>query len=202
MADTYKDRLGDYVDVAERIKIFRAAYPDGSLQPADPANPYDVVTIGEKTFIVYVAAAYRSHDDTRPGIGSAWEPFPGQTPYTRNSELMVAETSAWGRAIIATLAADAKKIASLDEVRNRQAPAAEHPASPSEAPQRLSEPSGQAVGTQLATEAQIRAIAAISKSMGRIPPQGYKEFTKRQAMACIDDLKQEQVAAADTEEPF
>lgn len=33
---------------------------------------------------------------------------------------MNAETSAWGRAIVACLAADTQKIASADEVRNRQ----------------------------------------------------------------------------------
>lgn len=57
-----------------------------------------------------------------PGIGVAWEPFPGRTPYTKDSELMNAETGAWGRAIMAALAADAKKgIASAQEVRNRSA---------------------------------------------------------------------------------
>lgn len=108
----------DYIDVAERIRRFRDKYPDGSLQPANLGEPFRIVDLGESTFIVYVAAAYRSPDDPRPGIGCAWEPFPGRTPYTKNSELMVAETSAWGRAIKATLAADSKKVASLDEVRN------------------------------------------------------------------------------------
>jgi hypothetical protein len=74
------------------------------------------------TMIVYVAAAYRTPDDPRPGIGVAWEPFPGRTPYTLGSELMNAETSAWGRAIIATLASDSKRgVSSREEVRNRQA---------------------------------------------------------------------------------
>ena len=40
------------------------------------------------TMIVYVAAAYRTPDDSRPGIGTAWEVFPGRTPYTAGSELM------------------------------------------------------------------------------------------------------------------
>ena len=67
-----------------------------------------------------MALAYRAPDDPMPGIGTAWEPFPGRTPYTRDSELMNAETSAWGRAIVATLAADTNKgIASREEVRNR-----------------------------------------------------------------------------------
>lgn len=112
----------DYVDVAARIVEFRTKHPDGSLQPADPLNPYRVENIDGRTFIVYTAAAYRSPDDPRPGMGVAWEPFPGQTNFTKNSELQNAETSAWGRAIVAALAADTKRsIASAEEVRNRQA---------------------------------------------------------------------------------
>jgi hypothetical protein len=112
----------DYVDVAERIRQFRDQHPEGSLQPADQSVPYRIETIGDKTYIVVVAAAYRSPEDQRPGVGMAYEEFPGRTPYTRNSELQNAETSAWGRAIVAALAADTKKgIASADEVRNRSA---------------------------------------------------------------------------------
>jgi len=115
-------KLDDYVDVAQRIVEFREKHPDGRLRPVDPANPYRVETLGNSTFIVYVAAALRHEGDTMPGIGVAWEPFPGRTPYTKDSELMNAETGAWGRAIMAALAADAKKgIASAQEVRNRSA---------------------------------------------------------------------------------
>jgi hypothetical protein len=111
----------DYVDVAERIREFRDKHPDGSLQRVD----WGVQEVAGKAFIYYTAAAYRSPDDERPGIGTAWEPFPGPTPYTKDSELMNAETSAWGRAIIAAGAADAKRVASANEVANRQpAPAA------------------------------------------------------------------------------
>ena len=74
-----------------------------------------------QSFLVVVAAAYRDRDDPRPGVGMAWEVFPGRTPYTRGSELQNAETSAWGRAIIAVGASDSKRgIASREEVRNRQ----------------------------------------------------------------------------------
>lgn len=113
--------LGDYNDVASRLVEFRTKHPEGSLQPVDPMHPFEVVTVGDKVFIVYKAAAYRTPDDPRPGIGTAWEPFPGRTPYTRDSEVMVAETSAWGRAILAALAADARKgVASAEEVANRR----------------------------------------------------------------------------------
>ena len=113
--------MDNYVDVAERIRLLKERYPEASLQPADPARPYwieDVPNVGPR--LVYVAACYRTPTDPRPGIGMAWEPIPGLTPFTKGSELMVAETSAWGRAIVAALAADSQKVASADEVRNRQ----------------------------------------------------------------------------------
>jgi hypothetical protein len=111
-----------YIDVATRLVEFRDKHPEGSLQPADLSKPYTVETIGDQTRIVVVAAAYRTADDARPGIGMAYEEVPGKTPYTRGSELQNAETSAWGRAIVAALAADTRKgVASADEVRNRQA---------------------------------------------------------------------------------
>ena len=117
-----KSNLDSYNDVASRIAEFRTKHPEGSLQPVDPSKPFDVVTIADKIFLVYAAAAYRTPEDQRPGIGVAWEPFPGRTPYTKDSEVMVLETSAWGRAIVAALAADTRKgIATREDVRNRRA---------------------------------------------------------------------------------
>lgn len=113
--------LENYVDVRQRIAMFREKYPNGSLQPANPEKPYEILTVGDSTFIVYVACAYRSPDDTKPGIGSAMERIPGKTPYTKDSELMNAETSAWGRAIVASLSVeDSAPIASRQEVLNRR----------------------------------------------------------------------------------
>ena len=107
-----------YVEVNERIVEFRDKYPNGSLQSHILPSPVE-------GFIVVQAYAYRTPDDERPGAGLAWEPVPGKTNFTRDSELMNAETSAWGRALIAVGAADAKRgIASANEVRNRQQPEA------------------------------------------------------------------------------
>lgn len=112
----YKGPL-DYIDVATRIVEFRNQYPTGSLQQVK----YEILEAGNKAFIAFTAAAYRAPDDERPGIGTAWEPIPGPTNFTRDSEMQNAETAAWGRAIVAALAADTKKgIASQEEVRNRQ----------------------------------------------------------------------------------
>lgn len=110
-----------YVDVAERIREFRAKYPNGCLRPFNPAEPFKVMEIGGREFIVYTAAAYRSPEDTLPAVAVAAELAVGKTNFTRESEVMNAETSAWGRAIVALLVADTQRIASLEEVRNRQA---------------------------------------------------------------------------------
>lgn len=111
--------LSGYNTVPERITEFREKYPEGSLQRI---GPLEVFELGGTTFIAYTAAAYRTPDDPLPGIGTAWEPVPGPTKFTRNSELQNAETAAWGRAIIAVGAADAKKgIASREDVQSRSA---------------------------------------------------------------------------------
>ena len=103
----------DYVEVSERIQEFRDKHPEGSLQA-------EIVELREDLVIVK-AYAYRTPDDPRPGVGLASEPIPGKTNFTRDSEVMNCETSAWGRALIAVGAADAKRgIASANEVRNRQ----------------------------------------------------------------------------------
>lgn len=110
----------DYVDVSERISEFREKYPQGTLSQVD----LKFIDFAGKSWIVYTAAAYRNPEDTKPGIGTAWEPVPGPTNFTKDSELQNAETSAWGRAMVATLAVDTKKsgIASLDEIQARQIP--------------------------------------------------------------------------------
>ena len=123
--------LDDYIDVAQRIAEFRVKHPEGSLQPLNPGQPFEIRELAgtdkngkevRGTFIIYTAAAYRSPDDPRPGVGCAYEVFPGRTPYTAGSELQNAETAAWGRAIVAALAADTRAgVASQQEVRNRQA---------------------------------------------------------------------------------
>src|SRR5690606_34829571 len=90
-------------------------FPEGRLTTTN----YAIHEIGAQQFVAVEAAAYRTPDDPVPGVGLAWEPVPGKTNFTRDSELMNAETSAWGRAIVA-LGFETKYIASANEVRNRQ----------------------------------------------------------------------------------
>lgn len=115
--------MNDYVDVAERIAQLKELYPEASLQPYNPNKPYEIVQVADKTYIVYTAACYRDPHDVRPGVACAWEQIPGKG-MTVGSELMVCETSAWGRAIIAAMKTSTKRIASKQEViaaKNRQA---------------------------------------------------------------------------------
>ena len=109
--------LDGYIPVAERIQLLIERFPEASLQPVDPTKPYEVIGQGDTKWIVYAAACYRNPDDPRPGIGIAWEPVPGRTPFTKGSELMVAETSAWGRAIAAVGIGTDRGVASRDEVQ-------------------------------------------------------------------------------------
>lgn len=196
--------MGDYVDVAERIRIFREAHPQGSLQPYDPAEPFKIVAVGDRQFIVYTACAFRTPDDPRPGIAVAWEPAVGRTNFTRDSELMNAETSAWGRAILAALAADSKRIASANEVRNRRADQDEAPAAPArvktEQPRERRVEVGSAAkansGTGSPTDKQINFLKSLIKQTDAdaeivcslVDAESLDSLTWQQAKKAIDDL--------------
>lgn len=103
--------LEDYVEVHQRITKFKEQFPEGSLQSE--------IVESTPAVLIVKAYAYRTPDDRRPGIGHASEPVPGQTPYTKDSELMNGETSAWGRALAALGIEVNRGIASGNEVRAR-----------------------------------------------------------------------------------
>lgn len=163
--------LDDYIDVAERLMDFTARWPLGTLQMAPTSIEYhldgsiarveydmtkNVLEVDGRTFIVYRAAAYRQDDDKRPGMGTAWEPFPGATPYTKNSELMNAETAAWGRAILACGLPAKRGLASKQEVRNRVAEqeVENAPQQPTKRPQAVRKPIAKPAPQPAATEPQ------------------------------------------------
>lgn len=106
--------MSDYVDVAERERLFFERYPDGRIQVE-----LEDVRQGD-TIVAWKAKAtiWRTPEDAIPVCDFAVEPVPGKTPYTRDSEAMNASTSAVGRAIVLA-GFPSKKVASADEVRNR-----------------------------------------------------------------------------------
>jgi len=108
--------MNDYVDVKERIAQFYAKYPEGSIQ-----FEYKGTLESNPDMIWGIAYAYRTATDERPGIGTAAELAVGKTTFTRGSELMNLETSAWGRAIGALGIGLGKSVATKQEVEAAQA---------------------------------------------------------------------------------
>tara|TARA_R110000787_G_scaffold45145_2_gene110126 strand:+ start:1140 stop:1796 length:657 start_codon:yes stop_codon:yes gene_type:complete len=106
--------MDGYIQVSDRIKLFYARYPEGSLQMGTPT----FIDIGEQKWALGRAYAYRTPDDQRPGVGTAWEPIPGTTNFTRGSEVMNLETSCWGRAIGSLGLGIDGSIATMDEVQH------------------------------------------------------------------------------------
>lgn len=109
------DRLKDYVEVKDRIRLFYEAYPNGRLV----TNRAEYWLEIEPPRVVVQAFAYRTPDDPFPGTGWSWMLLPGSTPYTRGSELENTETSAWGRAIGALGLGIDRSIASVNEIESK-----------------------------------------------------------------------------------
>lgn len=194
----------DYIEVSERVVEFLARYPEGCLQTDPPL----FTECAGKTVVLMRAYAYRTPDDPRPGIGTAWELIPGASPFTRGSEVMVCETSAWGRAIVALGISAHRGVASADEVRaararQQSAAAAAQVAADTAAPYAARE-HGTGAHSDLATDKQRRMIGALfgrlmpnadpggrtllaQKALGK-PDLALPQITKADAGALIDAL--------------
>lgn len=159
----------NYKEVPERIAEFYEKYPDGRLRPMDEARPFWFETVDNQLFLVYAAAAYRDAEDKLPGIGMAWEPCPGRTPYTKLSELQNAETSAWGRAIVSIGASRSKSVSSAEDVRNR---ADDHQA-PAAPPQHYESQTG-----ETPTDKQMGLIRRLIEELGMSTDEARKDATK------------------------
>jgi hypothetical protein len=181
-----KPDLSDYKEVAERIRDFRERHPEGCLQSEILDSPRD-------GFVVVKAYAYRKPDDPRPGTGLAWEPVPGKTPYTKDSELMNAETSAWGRAIIAVGASDAKQIASADELRNRREPEAAKAPEPKDVRVPMNEGQKNDMRRMLKEHKKLLPAEAVKSLDAALEKGCYYDYAERAIGKCIDILGNEGV---------
>ena len=121
--------MSNYVDVATRVKLLLESYPNASIL----CTPPEVRTVDDRAFIAVTCTIEVNDGSGRTARASAWEPFPGRTPYTRDSEAMVGETSAVGRACGLLGFGLKGSIASAEEVSNRRS------GSPSEASESRSE---------------------------------------------------------------
>lgn len=205
--------LDGYVDVAARLAAFFERFPEGSIQMDEPKWSHS----DGKQVMWAQARAYRSPDDPRPGVGTAWEFVPGTTPYTRGSELMVLETSCWGRAIAAVMPIG-EKIATAQEVQ-----AAESRRTAVEDTSRAMgsyhTPSGKTInrGDQPITEPQLKKLRYEMKRLAieefmladfamdvykiDVPVDGLHKLTKAQASTLIDGLTQQVELVTRTQQP-
>lgn len=99
------------------MAVFFERFPDGSLV----MDPPTLMEVDGKHYLLGQARAYRSPDDSQPGVGTAWEPVPGVTNFTRGSEPQNLETSVWGRAMAALGIETKQGVASAQEVRAARA---------------------------------------------------------------------------------
>ena len=109
--------LDNYVDVATRLQLAHAKYPEIRIQETHR----EIIEMPDKTcFIRCTVTVWRDANDPIPAVATACEIYPGRTPYTKTSENEVGFTSALGRALGYMGFAINKSIASRDEVEAAQ----------------------------------------------------------------------------------
>lgn len=132
---------GDYIEVKDKLRLAYDRWPEMRVQESDPM----IVEIGGDIKIGIRCTIWRTPDDPLPAVFTAWEVYPGTTPFTKGSEQQNCSTSAVGRALSIMGIGLGSSIASAEDVRNAQAAHA-----PSEAATRPSEPRNTTVRTTAA----------------------------------------------------
>ena len=166
-------KLDSYVTVNERLTMALERWPELRVVEAGPK----IIQIGDDTFVEVTITVWRDPSDTLPATAAAWEPFPGKTPYTRDSEMMNASTSALGRALGLMGIGTAGSISTADEVINRQydremaghdikrTKAGEAPRRPSKPPEANSAPTG-GQKRQKPTDKMLGFLSVLEKRKG------------------------------------
>jgi hypothetical protein len=147
--------LSNYVDVPTRFAMALERWPELRIIENRP----EIITIGDKVFISVTVQAWRTPDDPVPAQNTAWEIFPGATPFTRGSEMMNASTSALGR-VLGFMMSFGPKMASAEEVRNRQETSA--PATLVKQPQNAPRQALGANASNAPSEAQLKYLRGLN----------------------------------------
>ena len=147
--------LTNYVDVPTRFAMALERWPELRIIENRP----EVITVGDKTFIAVTVQAWRTPEDPISCQATAWEPIPGLTPFTKNSEMMNASTSALGR-VLGFMMSFGPKMASAEEVRNRQETSA--PATLVKQPQNAPRQSLGANASNAPSEAQLKYLRGLN----------------------------------------
>lgn len=167
--------LSGYTTVNQRIIQFYDLYENGIIS----THPAKIIELGSATFISVMAEVYTA-PDAPPVLAEAWEVYPGKTPYTRDSEMMNAATSAIGRALMQLGIGIDKAAASADEVKiaqDRRDPVVVQ----GEKDWRGKKPPN-------AQKASEKQVAAIKRMLGTVPHQDRPKLLK--ALVDKDDFDQ------------
>jgi hypothetical protein len=116
MARVVSFDIGDYVDVKTRLKQALDKFPDLRISESAPS----LVSVADRGFIQTSVTVWRDAGDLMPTQAYNWEPFPGRTPYTKDSEQQNSSTSALGRSLGYMGFGIETSIASANEVRARR----------------------------------------------------------------------------------
>ena len=108
--------LSEYVDVKTRLKQALALYPQLRIVEHRP----EITQVGDQLFIECSVTVSRDPDDPIPVTAYIFEPYPGKTTFTKNSEQANGATSVLGRALGYMGMGIDKSIASSNEVLGRQ----------------------------------------------------------------------------------
>lgn len=169
-------KLDGYMTVNERLAHALERWPDLRVTEGTPK----LMTVGDAQFVEVAVTVFRSIEDTLPTTAHAWERTPGLTPYTKNSEMMNASTSALGRALGMMGIGTTSSLSSADEVIARQYDQAVERHTPKAAPVRPSEPRNEASGTKGAgkpTEKMLKFLAVLEKRTGlTASPEAREDF--------------------------
>ena len=173
-------QLDNYVDVPSRLRAALKAHPELRVAEAPP----EVVKIGDAHYIAVTITVWRDPDDPVPAVATAWEPWPGKTNFTRDSEMMNASTSALGRALGFMGYGLAGPLASKEEVAHRLE---DRPTGPAQASGAQLAKIAAALG-DLGIDDREERLARVEAIIGRGIEKA-SDLTKAEASKVIDALK-------------